>query len=98
MPPLLPVPPPQFQTVSDTYVPPGPLVAKVVPPTWVMLVLSEGNGTAAVKASESPLALKKDWPCAAICLKTCSAVASGPPPPQEQLSCLARLSLAMRLS
>ena len=47
--------------------PPGPVVLKVVPPTWVMFVLSDGNGTPPVKASESPLALKNDWPCAAIC-------------------------------
>jgi hypothetical protein len=32
-PPLPPVPPPQFQTVSETHAPPGPLVVNVVPPT-----------------------------------------------------------------
>src|SRR2546423_525657 len=43
MPPLLRVPPPQFQTVSETNAPAGPVVDKVVPPTCVMLVLSEGK-------------------------------------------------------
>ena len=36
MPPPLPMPFPQFQTVSETRVPPGPLVVNVVPPTCVM--------------------------------------------------------------
>src|SRR5579862_1997534 len=98
MPPLLPVPPPQFHTVSETYEPPGPLVVSVVPPTSVMFGLSAGKEIAPVKASESPLALKKDCPWAAICWKIVSAEALGPPPPHEQLSCLARLSFAMRLS
>src|SRR5262249_39674764 len=102
MPPLLPtylpLTRPQFQTVSDDHAPPGPVVDKVVPPTCVMLVLSEGKGIELVKASESPDALKNDCPCADICLKICSEVGSGPPPPQEQLICLARLSFAMRLN
>src|SRR5882724_5795683 len=102
MPPLLPVYlplfDPQFQTVSDDHEPPAPVVVNVVPPTCVIFVLSDGNGIEPEKASESPDALKNDWPCAAICLKICSDVASGEPPPHEQLICLAELSLAMRLS
>src|ERR1035437_4592723 len=50
----------------------------------------------AVKASLSPDALKKDCPCAAICLKMVSVVASGPPlQPQEQLKFLTMLLAAM---
>lgn len=51
-PPLLPVPVSQFQTVSETYEPPGPVVVRVVPPTCVMFVLSAGNGTAPVNRIE----------------------------------------------
>src|SRR3954463_6671770 len=98
IPPLLPVPPPEFQTVSETNAPPGPVVDKVVPPTWVMFVLSDGKSIAVLNASVSPLALKNDWPWAAICLKICSAAETGEPPPHEQLNCLHRLSLAIRLS
>src|SRR2546425_422288 len=101
MPPLLPVhlprTRPQFQTVSDEYDAPAPVV-NVVPPTCVMFVLSDGKGIALVKASESPEALKNDCPCIAIWIKACSAVGLGPPPPHEQLSCFAKLSLAIRLS
>ena len=61
-------------------------VVSVVPPTWVILVLSDGKSIVPVKASESPVALKKDWPWAPIVLKTCSDAASTPPPPHEQLS------------
>src|ERR1051325_2301524 len=100
MPPLLPVhlprTRPQFHTVSDEYDDPAPVV-NVVPPTCVMFVLSDGNGIALVKASESPDALKNDWPCRAIWINACSAVGLGPPPPHEQLSCRDRLSLAIRL-
>src|SRR5271163_2192572 len=99
MPPEVPSPPPQFQTVSDTHEPSGPLVLKVVPPTWVMFGLSAGKriGWPWGKAHLSPTALKNDCPWAAICRNICSAVGSGPPPPHEQLSWWTRLSLAMRL-
>src|SRR5437016_12935301 len=100
MPPLLPVDlpllKPQFHTTSPDHAPPEPVVLNVVPPTCVMLVLSEGNGMAPENASESPDALKNDCPCAIICLKICSDVGSAGPPPQEQLICLARLSFAIR--
>ena len=98
LPPLLPTPPPQFQTVSETYEPAAPVVVRVVAPTCVMLGLSDGKEIEVVNASESPVALKNDCPWVAICLKMVSEVASGPPPPHEQLSCLARLSLAILLS
>jgi hypothetical protein len=57
IPPLLPVPAPQFQTVSDTQLPPGPVVVKVVPPTTVIFGSSDGVGIAPVYASLSPDAL-----------------------------------------
>src|SRR5690348_10809930 len=51
------------------------------------------------KASLSPDETKNDWPCSAICCKIWSVVAEGPPiHPQEQLTCRARLSVAMRFS
>ena len=43
----------------------------------------------------SPEAVKNDWPCAANCWKICCVVTSISKP-QEQLICLARLSVAMR--
>ena len=43
MPPPLPMPFPQFQTVSKTRAPPGPVVVKVVPPTCVMNGESPGS-------------------------------------------------------
>src|ERR1017187_5856090 len=98
MPPQVPAPPPQFQTFSESQDPPGLVVVKVVPPTSVMYGLSAGNGMGPVNASESPQALKNAWPCAAISRKIWSPAGSGGPPPQEQLICLERLSLAMRLS
>src|SRR5690348_11421925 len=101
MPPLLPTYfpwfNPQFQAVSDTYEPPGPVVVRVVPPTCVIFVLSDGNGMRPVKASESPVALKNECPWGAIGKKSCYGDGSGLPPPQEQPICLAMLSFAMRL-
>src|SRR3954447_15817862 len=97
MPPLLPVPPPQFHTDSERYAP-LEVVVSVVPPTCTIFVLSDGNSIEPVNASSSPLALKKVCPCAAICLKIASHVGSGPPPPHEQLNCFAKLSFAIRLS
>ena len=61
-----------------------------------MLGLSDGNGIVPVKASESPVALKNDWPWVAICWKIDSALLV--PPPHEQLICLHRLSLTIRFS
>src|SRR5207237_6332435 len=89
---------PRCQTVSDTNDPPGPLVVSVVPPTCVIFGLSSGKEIEPANASPSPLAVKKDCPWAAICKNMFSAVALGPPPLQEQLSCLDKLSLAMRLN
>src|ERR1035441_195648 len=80
MPPHVPAPLPQFQTFSDCQAPPGPVVDNVVPPTCMMYGLSAGKGIGPVNASESPQALKKDWPCAAICRKIWSPAGSGGPP------------------
>src|SRR5208283_2859657 len=89
--------PPQFQVVSETHAPPGPVVVTVVPPTSVMLVLSDGKGIPFTKASPSPEALKNDCPCASICLKMFSAVrsgASGAESPHEQLNCFGELTVS----
>src|SRR5580658_8991170 len=67
-----------------------PVVVKDEPPTCVMLGLSDGS-VAVPSGNEpsSPVALKKDWPCACICLNSVSEVESAAvPPPQEQLNCL----------
>src|SRR5439155_24969580 len=100
MPPLLPAPPPQFQTVSEI----GLVAVNVVPPTCTIFVLLDGSFTRVgsstalfTKASESPEALKNVCPCAAICLKICSIVGLGPPlQPHDELIWLAALSVAMR--
>src|SRR5581483_580560 len=48
----------QLQVVSETQVPPGPLVVNVVPPTLMMLVTSTGDGMDPAYAPLSPQALK----------------------------------------
>ncbi len=47
-------PPLPLQTASDTHAPPGPLVVKVVPPTTVIFVSSDGENTAPEYAPLSP--------------------------------------------
>ena len=99
-PPLVPVPLLRFHAVSDDHGPPADDVLKVVPPTCVMLVLSEGNGTPLVNASPSPEALKNDCPCADICLKIFSEALSRPPgkfAPHEQPICRAKFTVSFAM-
>jgi len=63
-----------------------------------MFVLSDGKVMEEMNASESPVALKKDWPWADISLKMFSALALGDPPPHEQLSCFDKLSVCILLN
>ena len=96
----------QFQTVSEAHDAPEPFIVKVVPPTQVMLVLSTG-ALAWLEVSSSLAAgvsvvvaggLKKRLPLRGHLLEDdCQSLCGPPPQVQEELNCLARLSLAMRL-
>src|ERR1019366_1532678 len=112
MPPLLAVPPPQFQTTSEAQEAPVPFIVNVVPPTWVMYGLLEGalgcRGLSTplterepdVNAPLSPDALKNVCPTASMLLKIASVVVLGPPQPHEQLkfTTLLLASIAFRTS
>ena len=98
MPPLPPVPPPQFQTFSEVQVPPGPVVLSVVPPTEItygelqQASMLDPTGY----ASLSPAELKNAIPCAASCWNSPSVLPSVPYS-HEALTWWTVLSLAMRL-
>src|SRR3954470_7146769 len=88
---LPPLPP---QPVSDDHAPPAPLVVRVVPPTVVKFTLSSQPN--AFPNPLSPLASKTDCPCACICCSVWLKVDGGGLTPNEQLTDLQVLSVAMR--
>src|SRR6266478_6545047 len=90
-------PPLSGQVVSEIQAPELVRVVTLVPPTEIANGSSDGALMAIGHAPKSPDAWNMDWPCAAICIKICSRVASTRGlMDQEELSCLAWLSVAIR--
>src|ERR1022692_4925514 len=94
------------QAISDSQGPPAPFVVMCVPPAAVMKGSSSGENAGlqslplqpgGVYAPLSPLATNKFCPCTANSRKIGSSdLGSAGSQPNEQLSCLAMLSVAIR--
>src|ERR1700733_11529205 len=90
-------PPLSGQADSVDHAPPRPVVVSTVPPTTVMYGSTLGKEyVEALNAPSSPLALTNDWPCAANSWNIGSSLAASAGfQPQEELSTLATLSVAI---
>src|ERR1700735_3263202 len=90
-------PPLSIQPVSFDQGPPGVAVCRSVPPTATIFLASSGQGPLASRVESSPLAVRLVCPCAANSANRPVSVLCSLQP-QEVLSTLLMLSLAMALS